>query len=695
MFSYAEAFTRNLGWVTEAEQHALRAKRVAIAGLGGVGGAHVLTLTRLGIGHFNIADFDHFELHNFNRQLGANIHSVGRAKVDVMAEMALAINPGLEIRKFADGVNDGNVERFLDDVDLYIDGLDFFVLDERQRVFELCAARRIPAITAAPLGMGAALLVFLPDRMSFEQYFRMGQASDAEKAARFLVGLSPSMLQMGYLVDPSRVDLAARKGPSTPMACDLCAGIAATEALKVLLKRGGVIAAPWGVHFDAYKNRLKRTWRPGGNAHPAQRALIALTKRRLASAAEWRDHGGHPPVAGPETLTQRRRPFPGRGLFIRRRRSERSLAPATATPTGPAMTVAEQILDTARWAPSGDNSQPWRFEICSDEHIVVHASDTRRHCVYDLRGRASQLSVGALLESIRIAASAHGRTARIARRVDAPDENPVFDAWLQAQPGLPVDPLNTSIVPRSVQRRPLSTRTLQPTEKARLESAVGPDYSIVWFEGWRSRMRFAWLAVRSAKIRLTIPEAYAVHREVIEWGARYSEDRVPEQALGVGLISARSMRWAMENWGRISVMNRYFGGTLAPRLQLDLLPGLCCAAHFAVIARKAPEGIDDYVAAGIAVQRFWLTATSLGLQLQPQHTPLVFADYAREEIDFTSVPSARLRAQVVEEMLRRLLGQSSSAAVFLGRIGHGRAVTARSLRLPLERLRWMPTELSA
>jgi len=91
---------------------------------------------------------------------------------------------------------------------------------------------------------------------------------------------------MGYLVDPSRVDLVARKGPSTPMACDLCAGIAATEALKVLLGRGGVVAAPWGVHFDAYKNRLKRTWRPGGNSHPVQRALIALTKRRYASAGK-------------------------------------------------------------------------------------------------------------------------------------------------------------------------------------------------------------------------------------------------------------------------------------------------------------------------------------------------------------------------------------------------------------------------
>ena len=113
----------------------------------------------------------------------------------------------------------------------------------------------------------------------------MGDCSRAEKSARFLVGLSPSMLQLGYLVDPSRVDLAQRRGPSTPMACHLCAGIAGTEALKILLGRGRVLAAPWGIHFDAYKNRLKRTWRPGGNSHPIQRGLIALARRRFAAGS--------------------------------------------------------------------------------------------------------------------------------------------------------------------------------------------------------------------------------------------------------------------------------------------------------------------------------------------------------------------------------------------------------------------------
>ena len=97
MFSYREAFDRNIGWVTEEEQDVLAQKRVAIAGLGGVGGVHLLTLTRLGIGKFNLADFDHFELHNFNRQVGATVSSIGRSKLEVMAEMACAINPGLRI----------------------------------------------------------------------------------------------------------------------------------------------------------------------------------------------------------------------------------------------------------------------------------------------------------------------------------------------------------------------------------------------------------------------------------------------------------------------------------------------------------------------------------------------------------------------------------------------------------------------
>ncbi len=280
-FDYNEAFSRNIGWVTEDEQTVLQSKRIAIAGMGGVGGSHLLTLTRLGIGKFNIADFDTFELANFNRQAGASIPTISQEKSATMKNLAQAINPELDIKRFEHGVTVDNLDNFLDGVDLYIDGLDFFVLDIRQKVFARCDELGIPAITAAPLGMGTALLTFLPGKMSFEQYFRLQGHDPMEQQIRFLVGLSPSFLHQPYLVDKSRVNFVDQKGPSTPMACELCAGATATEALKILLGRGKVQCAPWGYQFDAFRNKFKKTWRPGGNENIIQKIAIYIARKMI------------------------------------------------------------------------------------------------------------------------------------------------------------------------------------------------------------------------------------------------------------------------------------------------------------------------------------------------------------------------------------------------------------------------------
>jgi molybdopterin/thiamine biosynthesis adenylyltransferase len=282
LFDYATAFSRNVGWVSAQEQAFLRQKTVAIAGLGGVGGIHLLTLARLGVGAFTLAEFDTFELTNFNRQAGAVVSTVGRPKLDVLVDMAKDINPEVRIRAFPEGVTEQNVDDFLAGADLYVDGLDFFSVQARRTTFAACARHRVPAITVAPLGMGAALLTFLPGRMTFEEYFRLEGQPELEQALRFLVGLSPAVLQSSYLMDRSRVNLAMQRGPSTVIACQLCAGIAATEALKLLLKRGKVLAAPWGMQFDAYRNKLVTTWRPLGNRNPLQQIALALVRRKLS-----------------------------------------------------------------------------------------------------------------------------------------------------------------------------------------------------------------------------------------------------------------------------------------------------------------------------------------------------------------------------------------------------------------------------
>lgn len=263
MFQYDQAFDRNIGWLSAAEQREFRHCKVAIAGCGGVGGGHLLTLARLGIGRFAIADADTFELANFNRQVGATIASIGRTKTAVMAEMARAINPDLQLDILEEGVTTANLGRFLDGADLMVDGFDFHALDIRRAAFAAARARGIPAITAGPIGASAAYVVFEPGGMSFEQYFGMAACDDpalsprerqAAMERRFLGGLVPDPIFRDYLVDPSRLDPTRGRAPSLGAACQLCAGVVGITAIKLLTGRGEVKAAPWHHHFDPFCN---------------------------------------------------------------------------------------------------------------------------------------------------------------------------------------------------------------------------------------------------------------------------------------------------------------------------------------------------------------------------------------------------------------------------------------------------------
>ncbi|MDO9199463.1 ThiF family adenylyltransferase [Rhodoferax sp.] len=287
-FSYDVAFSRNIGWVTEAEQARLKNCRVAVGGLGGVGGAHVITLARLGIGAFTIADLDTFDWPNLNRQAGAFASTIGQTKLDITAQTLADINPDVKLHLMPKGISPENIDEFLAGADLYMDSLDIFALDIRRRVFARCRELGIPAVTAAPMGMGTAFLAFRPDSMSFEDYFCLDGFAFEDQILKFIVGVSPSMQQRHYLVDDRSVNLFSKKVPSTSIGIELAAGVACANAIKLILKRGDVAVAPRGLHFDAYRNKLIKTWRPFGNRNPLQLFMFWYI-RRLLSRIRLRD----------------------------------------------------------------------------------------------------------------------------------------------------------------------------------------------------------------------------------------------------------------------------------------------------------------------------------------------------------------------------------------------------------------------
>jgi molybdopterin/thiamine biosynthesis adenylyltransferase len=281
-FDYDLAFSRNLGLVQPEEQARLKDATVAIAGLGAVGGMHLITLARMGIGHFHIADLDEYELANFNRQVGATTKTIGESKVEVMTQLVHDINPACTVTGFPEGVQPDNVDRFLDGVDVAVDGLDFFAVEARDLFYQATYASEIPVVAAGPLGCSAALLVFVPGGMTWQQYFSMDLARSREdQFVLFAIGTAPRGLQFSY-IDSSYVDFQEQRGPSLSLAVQLCAGVVGAEVLKLLLGRGPVYPAPCYQQYDAYKCQFRKGRLRWGNRGPLQRLKLSVVRKRLS-----------------------------------------------------------------------------------------------------------------------------------------------------------------------------------------------------------------------------------------------------------------------------------------------------------------------------------------------------------------------------------------------------------------------------
>lgn len=263
-FNYETAFSRNLGWVTEQDQQTIRNAKLAICGAGGVGAWHAINHARLGFSRFSLADFDEYDIENFNRQACAKMSTIKRLKVDALAEELLDINPEAQIDIFSDGVHKGNVDAFLANADVYLDGLDFFAIDDRRLLFSECEARKIPAITAAPLGFGTSFLCFDHQSMKFEDYFGFEGKSELEQFARFYLGLAPKAKHSSYLIEPERLNLIAKKGPSLNPGCMQASATISANTVKLILNRGEVVKAPASAQFDPWLNSSDITILPEG-----------------------------------------------------------------------------------------------------------------------------------------------------------------------------------------------------------------------------------------------------------------------------------------------------------------------------------------------------------------------------------------------------------------------------------------------
>ncbi len=125
--------------------------KVAVIGIGGVGGYAAEALVRSGIGNIIIVDFDKIDSSNINRQIWALESNIGKLKVEVAKKRLLNINPALKIKTVAERFCKENKEKILDPpIDFVIDAIDS--ADDKIELLSFCVKNNIPIISC----MGAA-----------------------------------------------------------------------------------------------------------------------------------------------------------------------------------------------------------------------------------------------------------------------------------------------------------------------------------------------------------------------------------------------------------------------------------------------------------------------------------------------------------------------------------------------------------
>ncbi len=205
-----ERYHRNLGAISPSEQVKLLQSKVAIIGVGGLGGTVLELLARMGIGKLIIADKDIIGDSNLNRQILSTETNLGQSKTTVAVKRVKKINSSIEIISHSIFVNSDNVEKIIEGADVVVDALDS--LPSRFVLQKACRDLKIPLVHGAIAGFNGQLTTIFPE----------------DRGLELIYGSNKDLPEHG-----SEVELGA---PTVTPA--LIASLEAQEVVKILLRRG-------------------------------------------------------------------------------------------------------------------------------------------------------------------------------------------------------------------------------------------------------------------------------------------------------------------------------------------------------------------------------------------------------------------------------------------------------------------------
>lgn len=229
---YWEIATRQMSIVDKDQQTLFKNAKIAIIGCGGIGGAAIEMLARMGAGELNIIDEDYFDISNLNRQLMSSIETIETSKAITSKERVELINPHTKVNAFNEKLVEENMDKIMNNCDIIIDALDNIYT--RIIVSRYARENNIPFIHGAIHGTLGQLTVFTKDTKSYEELFLLPSFNKELN------------IETKEIIDNLTKEIPPAIGP-TP---NIIGILQAFEAYKLITGIGKITYAPKILKFD-------------------------------------------------------------------------------------------------------------------------------------------------------------------------------------------------------------------------------------------------------------------------------------------------------------------------------------------------------------------------------------------------------------------------------------------------------------
>ena len=235
--TYWEIINRQKEILNKKEQLKLKNSKITVIGCGGIGGAVIEMLARMGVNHLKIVDKDKFDVSNINRQLMSSMDRVGQSKTEVTKEIISSINPFVEIEAFNTELNEGNVDEIIDTSTVVVDALDN--LKARIITSRSALKQNIPFVHGAIHGTMGQITTFTSETPTYEEIFRLPSLGQ-DLSEKVLTDLNKITKETPPVIGPIP---------------NIVGCLQAFEIVKLLTERGNIIKSPEVLVFDLMKKK--------------------------------------------------------------------------------------------------------------------------------------------------------------------------------------------------------------------------------------------------------------------------------------------------------------------------------------------------------------------------------------------------------------------------------------------------------